>query len=478
MHAKNRHVELERLTIDRSTTGRAQRRRGSNPWPLRFLLLLVLLGAGWLFRRPLVGWYESVTLPAVEVVRATRISATQSTALSGTSANGYLVASTRAALSADTPGRVVELNVTEGSVVKAGDVVARLYSAEYEAQVARAAADVELALAGAARAEADVRSAEQEVARFLADEDAARARLGSATTDRDLAERELTRLESLLESGAGNERDVDRAEAELDRARAAIATNEALVAAAESATETARARLAAARAGVVEARARVPVAEAALDQAEATLAKTEVRAPFDGVVVLKDAQVGEVVSPNSQGGNSRGSVVTMVDFASLEVQVDLPETSLAKVAVGQDAAVFVDAYPGERFDATVSRIWPTASRQKATVEVRVAFDAIDERLKPDMGARVVFGVEALPSDGDDASLAAGAILLPASAFVGSGAQRRVFVVEGAQVFEREVATAPGPSGRLRVESGLEDGENVAKEAAGLADGMRVRAPRE
>lgn len=466
-------VELERLKIDRSGSSGGARRRGRNPWPLRIVLVLALVGAGWLFRRPILDWYERTTLQTIEVVRATEISATQSTALSGTSANGYLVAATRAALSADTPGRVVALNVTEGSVVKEGDVVARLFSEELEAAVARAAADVELAAKGVERAEADARAAEREVARFESDEGAARARLESASVEFDLAGRELARLEALLEEGFGTERDVDVADSESRRAGAAVLTNRALVAAAESATEAARSRLAAAEAAVVEANARVPVAEAALAQARATLSKTEVRAPFDGVVVLKDAEVGEVVSPNSQGGNSRGSVVTMVDFASLEVQIDLPETSLSKVAVGQNAAVFVDAFEGERFDGTVDRIWPTASRQKATVEVRVAFDAVDERLKPDMGARVVFGVEDEDASASDAP-EAGAILLPASAFLGDGEERRVFVFDGAQVNEREVVTAPGPTGRLRVVSGLEDGERVAKDAARLEDGQRVR----
>lgn len=467
-------MEVEQLKIDRSGTGPGGRRPKRNPWPARAAVLLIVAGAAWLFRAPVLAWYERVTVPVIEVVRATRISATQSTALSGTSANGYLVAATRAALSADTPGRVVELNVTEGSVVRRGDVVARLYADEYEAAVARAVADVELARSGVERAEADARAAEREVARFEADEEAARARLASAATDLGLAERELVRLEGLLAEGFGTERDVDVATSEVERARANVATNEALVAAAQSATEGARSRRTAADAGVIEAGARVPVADAALAQARATLAKTEVRAPFDGVVVLKDAEVGEVVSPNSQGGSSRGSVVTMVDFASLEVQIDLPETSLAKVAVGQKAAVFVDAYEGERFDGTVSRIWPTASRQKATVEVRVSFDAVDERLKPDLGARVVFGVE---DAGESASSApeAGTLLLPTSAFLGSGEARRVFVFDGAQVNEREVLTADGPAGRRRVESGLEDGERVAKEAAGLVDGQRVRA---
>jgi multidrug resistance efflux pump len=111
--------------------------------------------------------------------------------------------------------------------------------------------------------------------------------------------------------------------------------------------------------------------------------------------VLKDAEVGEVVSPNVQGGSSaRGSVVTMVDFASLEVQAEVPETSLAAVVVGRGASIYLDAFPEKAYAARVDRIWPTANRTKATVEVRVAFLERDERLRPEMGVRVVFEAEA------------------------------------------------------------------------------------
>src|SRR6185436_3600221 len=100
-------------------------------------------------------------------------------------------------------------------------------------------------------------------------------------------------------------------------------------------------------------------AQSQRDQAAATLAKTAVRAPFDGVVVLKDAEIGEVVSPNALGGNSRGSVATMVDFSTLEAQVELPETSISSVVIGAKALIFLDAFPEERYEGRVDRIWPT-----------------------------------------------------------------------------------------------------------------------
>src|SRR5690606_1372654 len=129
---------------------------------------------------------------------------------------------------------------------------------------------------------------------------------------------------------------------------------------------------------IAVARAQVDVAKAIEEHAAATLDKTFVRAPFDGIVVLKDAEVGEVVSPNSQGGsNARGSVCTMVDFDSLEVQADVPETSLASVRIGAPVAIYLDAFPGRTYPGKVSRIWPTADRQKASIQVRIVFAARD-----------------------------------------------------------------------------------------------------
>src|SRR6185436_18598851 len=119
------------------------------------------------------------------------------------------------------------------------------------------------------------------------------------------------------------------------------------------------------------------------------LDKTDVRAPFDGIVVLKDAEVGEVVSPNVQGGsNARGAVCTMVDFDSLEVQANVPESALSSVLLQAPADVYLDAFPDDRYEGVVDRIWPTADRQKATVEVRVRLVKKDDRLRPEMGVRI------------------------------------------------------------------------------------------
>jgi RND family efflux transporter MFP subunit len=226
---------------------------------------------------------------------------------------------------------------------------------------------------------------------------------------------------------------------------------------------------------VSESQARIVSAQAARTLAQATLDKTEVRAPFDGIVVLKDAEVGEVVSPNSQGGsNARGSIVTMVDWATLEVQVDLQETSLGSAHEGAAVSIYLDAWPDKRYAGHVRRVWPTANRQKATVEVRVAIDDPDDKLRPEMGARVVFGS---PSASDTVKTAPEepALLVQRSAIVRIDGKDGVFVLERDVARFRPVTLGGERSGRVIVKSGVADGETVVDDPpTKLADGDRVR----
>jgi RND family efflux transporter MFP subunit len=189
--------------------------------------------------------------------------------------------------------------------------------------------------------------------------------------------------------------------------------------------------------------------------------------------VLKDAEVGEVVSPNSQGGNSRGSVATMVDWSSLEVQVELQETSLAAAVIDAPASIYLDAYPERLYPGHVKRIWPTANRQKATVEVRVGFDGPDDKLRPEMGARVVFSA---PEQASAASGPAEAmILIPRNAVARIDGQDGVFVLEREVVHFRRVQLGDERADRVLVKDGLASGERiVTNPPASLQDGERVR----
>jgi HlyD family secretion protein len=466
-------MDLEPLKIDRS---RARRRPsgGGVGRGLGIAILVVGLILAWLLRAPAMRLLDRVRLPQVKTYKVVRSDPATAGAIQGLAANGYVVAARRAALSADTPGRIVELHVTEGSVVEKGQLVARLLDEEYAAAVARTEADLEQAGAALKRADAAVASAQTFVAQNNEQGQAAQAAVEAAQADLRLAEVELVRARELREKAINTPGDLDRALATRDRAKAGLEQARALLRAGKNATEGAEAQVELARADCAVAAARVKVASAARDQAAATLRKTEVRAPFKGIVVLKDAEVGEVVSPNSMGGsNARGSVATLVDFASLEVQADLPETSLAGVEVGASAQIFLDAFPGEAYPGKVSRIWPTANRQKATIEVRVKFQAPDERLRPEMGVRVVFADKAAPKQA--APKEAPSILLPEEALV------KIEGAEGAFVLERDVArfvplrTGDRRSGQVIVVEGLDGGELVIMAPPlDLNSGDRVR----
>jgi len=468
-------VDLRPLQIDRKpdaggASSRPRRRSGGIG---RWIVLGAVAVAAWLFWGRIGALIDRVRLPEVEVATAVAPSPLAAAAVAGTSANGYVVASKRAALSADTPGRIVELHVTEGSVVKKGFVVARLYADEYRAALARAEAELIAHAATMGRVTAEVAAAEGDVARLERGREAAEATLAERQATLELARVKRERAEKMVADDVESRQWLDDALAEHARATAAVAVARAQQAEADAAVALAQMRVAVQQAAAAEARAHEGVLAAQRDQAQATLDKTEVRAPFDGIVVLKDAEVGEVVSPNSQGGNSRGSVATMVDFASLEVQVEMPERSIAAVVVGAKARIFLDAFPGEGYDGEVTRIWPTANRSKATIEARVRFAAPDERLRPEMGARVVFVGNGAP--------AAAKGELPKGVFVPASAVVRIDGRSGLFRLDRDVARfveatfGEVQGGRALATAGVAEGERViAAPSPGLADGDRVR----
>lgn len=468
----NRPVDLQSLKIERAAP--ASRRRGS-PWPLR-LAVLGLLGVGaWLFGPALLGFADRVRLPVVRTIVVTEAAAGAAAAVRGTAANGYVVAARRAALSSDVPGRIVELNVREGSVVKKGDIVARLFADEYRAALQRAEADVGTADSAVQRAVSAAAAAASDVAAAIAAQATAAAQREEGEAMQKWAQAEYARAEELVRTGVGSPRDVERAVSERDAQQARLRALQAAEGSAAAAVTTARSREATAAADVAVARAQALAAGAARDLAKATLDKTDVRAPFDGIVVLKDAEVGEVVSPNVQGGgNARGAVCTMVDFDSLEVQANVPETTLSSVRQGAPADVFLDAFPDDRYDGTVDRIWPTADRQKATVEVRVTLARKDERLRPEMGVRVVFRDAAAPAPAANANAAA-RILVPEPAIVPIDGKLGAFVLERDIVRFQAVAAGERKNGRVAIDAGLQKGQTLVLDPpASLRDGDRVR----
>src|SRR6478609_4814202 len=249
-------------------------------------------------------------------------------------ATGYVVAQRKAAISSKATGRLEWLGVAEGSRVKSGDLIARIDNRDVVAQ--------------AQSAQASVR--------------AARANVRQSEVERENAQVEYGRNEELVGKGFISRSALDTAKARLDRAQA----------------------------GVASAQANLNVALANARNAQVAVDYTEIRAPFDGVILSKSANVGDLVTPFSNATDSKGAVVTMADMSTLEVEADVSESSLAKVHVDQPAEIVLDALPDMRFRGHISRMVPTVDRAKATVMTKVSFDEIDPRVLPEMSAKVSF----------------------------------------------------------------------------------------
>jgi RND family efflux transporter MFP subunit len=332
-------------------------------------------------------------------------------------ANGYVVARTRASVSSKVPGRMIELRVSEGSFVRKGEVIARLENADYAAQVAQA--------------EASVRSAE--------------ATIVESRAERDQLDRE-----------AGRARDIHARNPELISAQD--------VEAAESRAQQARARVRADS-------ARIEVAQAGLGFARANLENTLIRAPFTGTVLRKDAEVGEVVAPSVGGGLTRGAVVTMADLATLEVEVDVNEAYIARIQGQQPARITLDAYPDTGFRGAVRQVVPTADRQRATVQVKVRILDRDSRILPEMGARVDF----LTVDTATAEVEVRRVRVPAAAVRQDQGKSVVWIVRDGRLERREVDAGPVSGGFREVRNGLLGGEMLL--VGGVESpsaGMRVK----
>lgn len=465
--------DLSALKIDRNPNPkRPASRRGQNPWFTRAVVLVVLAATTWVFYRPILSFVDQFRLPHVQVIRVTESHPAAIGAVSGAAANGYIVAARRAALSADTPGRIVELHVTEGSVVKKGAVVARLFYEEVKAGLQRAKANVIASKADVARADAGLQASKADEQRRTRGEQVAEALAEEAQANLRLAQARFGRTQDLFARKIASQDEVDASQAELDAATARLSTANARIQASLAESRDGKHKVSVARASLEVAKAQHLVAISMEQQAAATLDKTYVRAPFDGIVVQKDAEVGEVVSPNSIGGSSaRGSVCTMVDFASLEVQADVPETNITSVKLGAAANIYLDAYPGRTYPGRVSRIWPTASRQKASIEVRVVFEKRDQDLRPDMGVRVVFLTDEKAST---TAVSKPQILIPEDTLVEIAGKTGVFVLERDIVRFQVIKTGGQRASKVTVLDGLRKNQQIVTKPAGdLKDGIRV-----
>ncbi len=261
-------------------------------------------------------------------------------------ASGYVVARRLATVSSKVTGQVSEVLFEEGAEVEAGQVLARL------------------------------------------DRSTVNAELNVATSNAEAARRNLREIEVRLADARNT----------LERNRSLVERK--LVS--QSVLDGSEAEVAALSARLAAARAEVDVAIAQVGLGKQELADLEIRAPFKGVVISKDAQPGEIVSPMSAGGGfTRTGVATIVDMDSREVEVDVNESYINRVSAGQKVECVLDAYPDLKIPAHVISIVPTADRQKATVRVRIGLDQLDPRILPDMGIKVSFFEDGVATDGED-----------------------------------------------------------------------------
>lgn len=334
-------------------------------------------------------------------------------------ASGYVTARRSATVSSQRTGRIRQVLVEEGMSVEAGQVVAELDDA---AELAR------------------LRLAEAQLA-------SARSALGETRAELREAELAFARLSELQAQGLASEAGLDAARAARDRLSA---------------------RLEASQAGV-------KVAQRAAAVQRQAHSETVIRAPFAGVVIDKNAQPGEMVSPVSAGGGfTRTGICTLVDMESLEIEVDVNEAYLQRVRPGGAVTARLDAYPAWRIPAEVIAIVPAANREKATVRVRVGILNRDARILPDMGAKVSF----IESGRPPAAPAAPARLSIAStALRGERGRHWVYVAEDGRAARRSVETGERDGPRVLVLSGLSPGEKVVLDPpAGLSDGTEIQYP--
>jgi len=401
---------MEKPTLDQLRIERSPEKasRGWGGLALAAAIVFILAGAAFFWFRP---------APAIEVQTSIARGLKSESATTVLNASGYVTARRQATVSSKFTGKVTEVLIEEGMLVEEGQVLARL--------------DDSNILASYRLAEAQVVSSQR----------------GMEETEALLKEAQLNfdRTRQLVEKGLASQSELDRNRALADSLEAQLERKNA----------------------------DVEVSSRQLDIYQQQLEDTIIRAPFAGVIVAKNAQPGEMISPVSAGGGfTRTGIGTIVDMASLEIEIDVNEAYINRVAAGQGVVATLDAYPDWKIPCHVIAIIPTADRQRATVEVRVGFDQLDPRILPDMGVKVAFQ-EAVNESGG-ATEATG-VLIPLTGVLESGGRDYVFVVVNDRVERRAVATGEPRGSDILVVSGLSSGEKfVVKPPADLEDGDAVR----
>jgi RND family efflux transporter MFP subunit len=355
--------------------------------------------------------------PAVEVVTAQKPEAGGRSAI--LNASGYVTPRRRATIAAKITGRVTGVFFDEGTHVHAGQLLATLDDS-----------DVKKALDSA-----------------KADRDSSQAAIADFQVQLKFSQIELRRAEQLQQAGVQTQEQLDTASTNVDSLKAKINL----------------------------AKQQVQASEMRIREAQQAVDNCVINAPYDGIVVSKDAQVGEMVSPISAGGGfTRTGIATIVDMNSNEIEVDVNESYIARVKDKQKVTAILDAYPNWEIPSHVRTVIPTADRQKATVKVRISFDKLDPRILPDMGIKVTF-LSDEPVKKVDAAAPSVAALLPNGAVHDENGRKIVFLVKNDKLERRAVSVGNIQGTQTEILSGIVAGDAVVvKGPANMQDGLAVQ----
>lgn len=347
------------------------------------------------------GGYFLMNNSSVEVETMQVFTSQTGSAESILTGQGYVVAQRKAAISSKATGRLEALYVIEGDKVKQGDIIGRIESA-----------DVQAAL--------DQQKAQLEVQK---------AALENAVAELEDAEISLKRQQELRKENVGTQADLDAAANRVKKAKAQVQSAKAGIATQESAIR------------------------ASLVQVENTI----IRAPFDGTILNKNANVGEVITALGAAAGSRGAVVTLADMTSLQVEADVSESAIQKIQENQPVEISVSAISDKKYKGIVNKIIPTADRGKGTVQVKIRFEDIDERVLPEMGAKVNFlKMNTVVNETENKPK----LLIPQTAVQTNNGKKTVFVVKNETANEYTVTTGENFGEYIEITNGLTNGDVI------------------
>lgn len=408
MSSQTGGVDLSSLRIDRSPQPQESSRIGMWKWIVGAAVFLLLSYLGYSF-------FTSSSFNAIEVEIATASVVSPAQANAVLTATGYVVAQTKAALSSKATGRLMSLSVIEGDVVRKGQVIATIESSDLQAIVGQAKASV----------------------------DVAKANVENMSHELDEAKKNAERQRGLRESGANTQADLDNA---LFRVKKSEAQVKSMMAS-------------------------VGVADANLRSASVQLENTVIRAPFDGTVLNKNANVGEVITALGGAAGSRGAVVTLADMNSLEVEADVNESNIQVLEENQPCEITIDAVPSKKYRGVLSKIIPTADRAKATVLTKIRFLDKDDKVLPEMRAKVLF----VKSGSESTANVPSKLMIPTGALAQRKGQTVCFKRSGEKVKMVVVQTGEVQNEFVEIRTGLAAGDEVVTNPSEkLEDGSAVK----